>query len=60
MIALTVLERNHERLLLCVVDQALNGGSYFAVTVIEVVLDADELLHATGVEFRHPDCVERR
>jgi hypothetical protein len=60
MIALTVLERNDERLLLCVVDQALNGGSYFAVAAVEVVLGADELLHATGLEVRHPDCVERR
>jgi hypothetical protein len=60
MIALTVLEADDERILLCVVDQALNGGSYFTVAAIEVVLGADELLHATGAAVRHPDCLERQ
>ena len=41
---------------LCILDQAQNGGTYVAQDAVEVKRGSDGLLHATGWSIERPDC----
>ncbi len=52
----TLLDRSDKAMKLCVLDRALNGGSYFSVKPIEVAPGKDGLYRATGNPVADPDC----
>ena len=56
----TPLASGDGRMLVCVEDQALNGGSYHTRHALELVEDASGLLRATAGPVTHPDCAERQ
>ena len=45
---------------LCILDQARNGGTYVAQDAVEVRRGSDGLLHATGRSVERPDCTPFR
>ncbi|MBB4097720.1 hypothetical protein [Sphingomonas kyeonggiensis] len=52
----TLLDRSDKTMKLCILDRALNGGSYFSVKPIEVAPGKDGLLRATGNPVADPNC----
>ena len=42
--------------LVCILDQALNGGTYLSLEPIELQWDKDGLLYATGRKVSDPRC----
>jgi hypothetical protein len=52
----TLLDRSDKVMKLCILDRALNGGSYFSVKPIEVAQGKDGLFHATGNPVTDPNC----
>ncbi|MBA16270.1 MAG: hypothetical protein CMN73_07925 [Sphingomonas sp.] len=51
-----VLGASGDTIRICVLDRALNGGSYFTVKPVEISEGDDGLFHATGREITSPDC----
>jgi len=45
-------------MIICVLDQALNGGTYLGQTPIEVRPEKDNLLHATARHIVRSDCAD--
>ena len=42
----------------CILEQALNGGTYLSLTPLELRRGRDGLLHATGRKVSDPRCNE--
>jgi hypothetical protein len=56
---LTPLTSQDGRILVCVEDEALNGGSYHTRRAYELIEGATGLLAAVPGGVSHPDCAER-
>lgn len=56
---LTPLADKEGRILLCVEDEALNGGSYHTRRAYELMEGVTGLLAAVPGRVSHPDCAER-
>ena len=52
----SILDRGDKAMKLCILDRALNGGSYFSVKPIEVAQGKDGLFRATGNPVAAPNC----
>lgn len=52
----SILDRGDKAMKLCILDRALNGGSYFSVKPIEVAQGKDGLFRATGNPVADPNC----
>ncbi|OSZ66446.1 hypothetical protein CAP40_11230 [Sphingomonas sp. IBVSS2] len=52
----SILDRSDRTMKLCILDRALNGGSYFSVKPIEVAQGKDGLFRATGNSVADPNC----
>ncbi|MDH4745182.1 hypothetical protein OMP43_14270 [Sphingomonas sp. CBMAI 2297] len=52
----SILDRGDKAMKLCILDRALNGGSYFSVKPIEVTQGKDGLFRATGNPVADPNC----
>jgi len=55
-----VVNDDGSRKVLCIVDQAMNGGSYLSQGTVEVRLGADGLFHGTGNSPKSDQCPEYR
>ena len=53
---ITVLRSTGDTAVVCILDQALNGGTYVTQTSVEVRRGADGLLHATRWHVSEPAC----
>ncbi|MFZ5746207.1 MAG: hypothetical protein ACOY45_00965 [Pseudomonadota bacterium] len=53
----TVLQSSGKTVQLCILDRALNGGSYFSVKPVEFERGEDGLYHATGRAIASEVCM---
>ena len=53
---ITVLRSEGAKAVVCILDQALNGGTYLTQVPLELRRGGDGLLHATGRAISDPHC----
>jgi len=53
---ITVRRSENGKMVVCILDQALNGGTYLSLDPVELKRGGDGLLHATGRAVSDPRC----